>query len=260
MNDIIKRYNIYDLYKIKISLTSKIKKLQETDELIDEEIRLIQGYKPYRIDYNEREELKYIDCVCWRYLVGMYELEKYMLCTDYKKMQKEINEYKTPEFTIENAKGWIDGLKQLIFDNVSLLIKQVFKSITESTYYTGSGYSNRQEKKRNNNGIDKSFIIHTFDYSSLFGYSYREPTITDDLEKACYILSGEKLPEITCKDIMRKENKTEFGNEYFYLKVCKNGNTHYQLNDDIRNKLNLYGSESGVIGEKIKIKIFEKLF
>jgi hypothetical protein len=262
MNEIIKRLDIQEIFNVKSNLVKKITNFEELDCSVDAEFKIIHGYKPYRIDYRfennfKNPAIKYIDRTCWSYLVDLYELQKYMLCTDYEKMQKEINEFVTPDFTIENAQGWIDSLKDLIFENVKTLIKQVFKSITEKTYYTGSGYP-RQKKKRNNNGIDESFIIYTNDYSNILGYCSHNPTITDDLEKVCYILSGEKLPDVTCKDIMRQEKKSEFENDYFYLKVCKNGNTHYRLNEDIRNKLNIYGAENGIIGENIKIKIFSK--
>jgi hypothetical protein len=47
-------------------------------------------------------------------------------------------------------------------------------------------------------------------------------------------------------------------NDYFSVKFCKNGNTHYTMNEEIREKLNKWGPEGNIIGENIKIKIFEK--
>lgn len=263
MNAIIKRLNIESIYQIKISILNKIKKLETIDHDIEKELELIKGYRPYTLNfkydnYDKDREIKYVDRVCWNYLVGLFELEKYMLCTDYEKMRKEIQNFQTPEFTIKNAQSWIDGLKELIYENIKTLINQVFISITEKTYYTGSGYCNRQKKKRNNNGIDENFIITTGDYDLIFGWYSHRPTITDDLEKVCYILSCEKLPDLTCKIIMRDKKQNEYENKYFRIKVCKNGNTHYWLNDEIRNKLNYYGSGKGIIGENIRIKIFEK--
>jgi len=137
------------------------------------------------------------------------------------------------------------------------LIEDVFNRITNEDYFTGSGYSNRTRKKRNNNGIDKHFIITTNDHYHLGWYSGK-PTITDDLEKACYILDGQSVPEITIKETMRRGKIWESENKYFRIRVCKNGNTHYWLHDDIRNKLNLYGARKGIIGENIKIKVFEE--
>jgi Domain of unknown function (DUF4942) len=203
-------------------------------------------------------DLKYVDRICWYYLINLYELQKYMLTTDYEKIRKEIQNFQTPDFTIKNIKSWIEGLNALIYENVQNMIKQVFKSITEKTYFTGSSNSNKKKKKRNNNGIDRTFILTTNDYSQIFGFGQHSPTITDDLEKVCYILSGEKLPNSNCKYVMKSENKTEFENKHFKIKVCKNGNTHYWLGKEILDRFNFYGSGSGIIGENIRIKIFDK--
>ena len=180
-----------------------------------------------------------------------------MLCTDYDKMCKEIGELKTPEFTLPNVHSWTEGLKALVYENVNTLIKQVFKAITEETYRTGGSYNSSTKKKRNNNGIDPFFILSTSDCRCIWGY-YGTPTITDDLEKVCWIVSGLPVPDITCKEVMRSNKTGDFQNEYFRLKVCHNGNTHYWLNEDIRKKLNLIGSGNDRFGENIKIKIFEK--
>jgi hypothetical protein len=200
---------------------------------------------------------KYVDRTCWKYLVSLFRLEAYMLCTDYAKMMKEIDEYRTPVFTIENAEGWLAGLKALIHDNMKTLVKKVFAEITTETYQTGSGY-NGPRKKRNNNGVDKNFILGTGDWQDVFGWYSDRPTTTDDLEKVCYILAGQELPEETAKTIMRKTKSETYSCEWFSLKLCKNGNTHYTLSDDVREKLNRYGPEGAIIGENIKIKIVER--
>jgi hypothetical protein len=264
MSDIIKRLDIENIYQVKLDILNSLKQLENIDNDIEKQLEIIKGYRPYRLNYeygtyDEKREIKYVDRVCWYYLVGLFELEKYMLCTDYEKMRKEIQDFMTPEFTIENAQGWINGLKSLIYENVNTLIKQVFKRVTEETYLTGGNWYTGKKKKRNNNGIDEFFILSTHDYTYIFGYYCHSPTITDDLEKVCYILSGESLPKITCKDEMRDKKISEYENKYFKIKVCKNNNTHYWLCDDIRNKLNYYGSGEGIIGENIKIKIFDKV-
>ena len=262
-NEIVIRHDIPAIYRIKLKFLGQIKAFQELEQVIEITVKEIEGSAPYRVDYrygdfSKCREIKYIDRICWRYLVNLFELYKYMLCTDYEKMKDQIEDFNFPEFTIENAEGWLAGLKDVIYDNIRTLIKTVFENITEDTYYTGSGYSNLKKKKRNNNGIDKNFILTTNDYSRIFGYYSSKPTLTDDLEKVCYIMDGKTVPEITLKQIMRQEKKVEFTNDYFKIKICQNGNTHYTLFDESRNKLNLYGAGKGIIGEDIKIKIFEK--
>ena len=266
--DIVKRLTVDDIYKIKLEHLRNVGLLKSTFEKIYIGLNPIHAYSGYYLDdrsnfkYQENSTEKNIDYYCWMYVVGLYHLEKYMLCTEYNKMMKEICNGKTPVFNPENAKMWLHGLRELIYENIKTMIESVFEKLMTKKYGTGN-----KIKKRNNNGIDKNFIITTRDYQSIHGYySYsfgtNNPTVTDDLEKVCYILDGKNLPEITIKMKM-KNNSTydcrcvEMENAYFKIKTCKNGNTHYTINDDIRNKLNKLGADSSIIGENIRIKEFE---
>ena len=262
MGEIIVRLGIPDVFEVKVELLGQIARLKAVDGDIRKTFERINGYSP--IDLCERYETyaqdaaeKYVDKVCWRYLVGLFHLEKYMLCSDYAKMQEDIDGCRTPPFTVENAEAWIAGLKDLIYDNVRTLVKKVFQEITRGTYQTGSSY-NAPRKKRNNNGVDKHFILRTGEWNMMFAYWDERPTVTDDLEKVCYLLSGQTLPEKTAKALMKSEKKEEYSNKFFTIRVYRNGNTHYTLSDEIRDKLNRYGPEGAVLGEDIKIKIVER--
>ena len=205
----------------------------------------------------EHPIVKSIDQRMWFYMVRLFNLEKYMLCTEYKKLESQICDYDFPEFTLANAEAWLSSVKLLVYENVQKMIEAVYNGVVDGTYYTGSGLSGREKKKRNNNGIDSVFILSTNDYNGVAWYSHR-PTITDDLERLCYIMDGKMLPDYTIKQTMRREKRWESENEYFRIRVCKNGNTHYWLKDNIRERLNFYGAKRGVIGRDIKIKIFEE--
>lgn len=261
---ISKKTTIYDLLEVKRNVLQEYKKLEEVNKNIADIMSMIDRYPIHNIDYRnnrpygENATRRAIDQKLWIELLKKYQLKNYMLCTEYDKMEKDIYEYKFPEFTQENAEGWILGLKATIYDNVKQLVSKVYDEITQRTYYTGgSSYNNCVKKKRNNNGIDKHFIISTGDIYNIQSWNDR-PTITDDLEKACYILAGADLPEMGIKRHLRQNKQYEAENEYFRIKICLNGNTHYWIKDNIRQKLNLYGSKKGVIGENIKIKIFER--
>lgn len=160
------RLGIADVFAVKVELLGQIARLQALDGEIRGTFERINGYSP--IDLRERYEThaqdapeKYVDKACWRYLVSLFHLEKYMLCSDYARLQEDI-----------------DGCRT--------------------------------------------------------------------------------LPEKTAKALMRAEKREEYSNEFFALKVCRNGNTHYTLSDEIRDKLNRYGPEGAVLGEDIKIKIVER--
>lgn len=262
MCDIQVRHTVESLYSLRCSTLESAKTLWAAEKELSDKYQSIVGHSPYRVEncnriYGTDQDKKSIDQALWRYLVRLYNLEKFMLCTDFKRMIEEIDHYQTPDFTIENANGWIAGLKDTIRDNVNTLVKKVYSDITSGYYYTGGGYRG-DKKKRNNNGIDKTFILYTCDWSTVFAYWQDKPSIMDDLEKVCYILNGKSLPDKTLRDALRS-NKTETANnEYMSVKLCKNGNTHFVISDETLQLLNRYGPSGAVIGENIKIKVFEK--
>ena len=262
MSDIAIRLTTKDIFLLKCSLLNQVAEIERIDRDMVYDFEKINGYSPIKIEWTyQRGPItveKYIDMWCWTYLVKLFHLQKYMLCTDYDKMMKQITSYDTPVFNVENADGWLDGLKEQVYQNVRQMLKLVYEKIITGTYYTGTGYNRfNQKKKRNNNGIDKWFILHTNDYQMMYSYWQRAPTITDDLEKACYILDGKTVPDLTIKEKMRGEKLLEGKNDYFEIRVCKNGHTHYRIFDETRDKLNKIGPDGNVIGENIKIKIFQ---
>jgi len=257
MNEIAARKTIEDVFIIKLKVLSAYQNLEATAKEADLLMQSINNYSFYRIDRNVHDsDEKNIDQRCWMYFIKLYNLEKYMLCTEYQKLNDQITNFDFPVFTIENANSWVLSLKSMVYESIQKLIEDVFERITQQTYWTGSGYSNRRKKKRNNNGIDKHFIITTGDNYAMNWYSGR-PTITDDLEKACYIIDGHDLPEMTIKSTMSRAKIWESKNDYFRIRICNNGNTHYWINDNIRDKLNFYGARRGRLGSNCKIKIFE---
>ncbi len=258
MNDLAVRQTIPQIYDMKNRVLKAYGEINRFIKEIDEDLKGVNAYNFYRIDRNSHhDDIKNVDQRCWRYLVALFNLERYMLCSEYSKMMDQIEDYDFPVFTEENAWAWLAALESLVYTSVQKLIEDVFERVTTETYWTGSGYSSRKKKKRNNNGIDKHFILSTGDASALSWYS-RGPTITDDLEKACFIIDGKTVPEITIKATMKKEKIWESENSYFRIRVCQNGNTHYWIKDEMREKLNFYGSKKGVLGSSIKIKIFDR--
>ncbi len=260
--DVITRPSIEDVFAIKCTCLRLMKTIEAAESECEDMIKKIDGYLPFRVEwsYGSRSLTSYkqVDAYCWRYVVALLHLERYMLCTEFKNMTKEIDEGKAPEFTPENVGAWLESLKSLIHENVRAMMKSVYEKIITGSYYTGG--RNGDQKKRNNNGIDASFILYTGDHSRVhqYGYYWNHPTITDDLEKACYLIAGEELPEHPLKNRMAAD-KTDTGEcPYFSIRVCKNGNTHYSMKESTRQILNRIGPDGNLIGEKIRIKIFDK--
>jgi len=261
----IKKYDIESIIisieEKKIKMVNNCNKIMQLHEETKEIINTIDGFNPIQFKYNQYkygdDYKKYINRKCWYYLVNIFDLKKYMLCTSYDKLLKDIEENNIPDFTVKNALGWVRQLKELIYENIRVLVETVFDKIMNDYYFTGgSSYYNQKKKKRNNSGINKFFILTTYDYAYIF--SYRSGvTITDDLEKCLYILDNERVPEEPIKDYMRKNKLNEYENKYMKIKVCKNGNTHYWIKDEnILNLLNKIGAgNNNIIGEKIRIKI-----
>jgi len=259
--EIIIRQTIEDIYKLKLKMLETINTVREIDrqEWPRDEL---DAFFPWHISWHtgfhgDNGDEKFVDKVCWSRIVLLCQLEKYMLCTEYAKMQKDIEDGKTPVFNIENAKGWVAGLIGLIEENIKLMCKRVYQELICQTYSTEKTWK-AEKKKRNNNGVDKFFILSTHDYSRIFAYWNSRPTITDDLEKVCYILDGKTIPEKTLIEKARVEQIDEIQNDYFTVRFCKNGNTHYKIEQETLRRLNLIGPDGNTIGEKIKIKIVER--
>jgi len=163
MGEIAIRNTIKILCENKKSILSKIKEMEKIDKDMREIFESFDGYSPIRLDfkydsYDENREEKYVDRSCWNHIVNLFNLHRYMLCTDFEKMRKMVQDCQTPQFTEDNVKEWIGELKGEIIKSVEKMVKNVYESLCTDHYYTGSGYSNRLKKKRNNNGIDKNFI------------------------------------------------------------------------------------------------------
>lgn len=264
MGELKKQLTIEDIYEIRQKALNQFYDIERKCDEIKENLAEINNHSPFRLDiqkdgaHGDDYRQKIIDKKCWFYLVAVYGLDKYMLCSDYKKMKDQLYNYNFPEFTKDNAEAWLFGLKGMIYESVQKMIEKVFEGITNETYWTGgSSYSTKVKKKRNNDGIDKFFILSTSDYTG-YGWRWDHVSLTDDLEKACYLLDGKLLPKETLKIKAQSQKVLDVSNDYLKVKFCKNGNTHYAINEDIRSKLNYYGAKKGVFGEKIKIKIFEK--
>ncbi|MGD9157002.1 MAG: DUF4942 domain-containing protein [Desulfobacteraceae bacterium] len=258
MNEITRRLTAEDLFRIKLKFLRQMEEFVDLDQQISDNLKDVNGYRPYNIrwefhNYHQARTEKYIDQYLWRYLVKLYFLEKYMLCSEYAKMMKEIEELKTPDFTPENAEAWLTSLKSMIYENIRLMCKRVYEKLITGSYETGSGFASR-EKKRNNNGVDKFFILQTYDYLMMYNYWSGGPTITDDLEKVCYILDGKSVPDKTLKTLAKINHANEADCSYFKVKFCKNGNTHFFLTDETVGRLNKIGPDGNLIGEKIRIK------
>jgi len=257
MNIIAKRRTVEDLLAIRNNVLKETRALEEQQRKLEIACEKLEGraYPPYRLQksYNQ-DVIKLIDYKYWRYIVKYFRLSDFMLCSEFEKLQDQIEHYSTPEFNEKNVLPWVDGMKGMIQDGVIKLAKKMYEEIINTKYRTGG-----ERKKRNNNGIENHFILETGDCGYGYGYS-RNPTITDDLEKLCYILDGEKLPEHTMKaEIFDSKNNCYYGESkcpYFRIKVCKNQNTHYWLTDETVLRLNKIGSNSKIIGSDIKIKVF----
>ena len=77
----------------------------------------------------EHPIVKSIDQRMWFYMVRLFNLEKYMLCTEYKKLESQICDYDFPEFTLANAEAWLSSVKLLVYENVQKMIEDDARSV-----------------------------------------------------------------------------------------------------------------------------------
>ena len=255
MSEIIKRLNVKDIINLRNESYCEMKKLEEQMFILDKTCKKLDGIMsaPYQLKkYYNADAIKILDYRYWRYMVKYFHLQDFMLSSEYEKLSNQVENYQTPEFTEKNVIGWVSGMKDLINNGVKNLAETLYRALINAKYITEN-----KTKKRNNNGVDKRFIIRANDYGYLYSDN-RKPTITDDLEKLCYILDCKELPEHRMKESLYDDGYYygETSCPYFSIKICKNNNTHYLLTDETVVRLNKVGANSNIIGSDIKIKVF----
>lgn len=257
-NELEKILTVDELLMIKYRIDNAIDTIRETNVALETELEKVEGHTPrgYGPTRYLKEDKKEAEKGLWLYLLRAYRVEQYILSNEFNAIQKAVYNCEAPDFTEGNVRGWIEGLSGRMYDGAVALVKKVYSELVNGTYRVGGWRGDK--KKRNNNGIDSTFILSTCDHNMMFGYYQTTPTITDDLEKACYLLDGKQLPAVRLKDVMSKADATTGKNDYMEITVCKNGNTHYKLTEEARARLNKYGPAGNEIGEAVKIKIIKR--
>lgn len=255
MNQLIKRLSVADIIKLRNEAYAETKALEAQMKKLQDSCKKLDGRAPapYSLKKNfSADAIKILDYRYWKYMVDYFHLQDFMLSSEYEKLTDEIEYFRTPEFTESNVMGWVSGMKDLINKGVKTLAESIYNELVNAKYETGN-----KTKKRNNNGVDKRFILKAYDYGIEY-CSINQPTITDDLEKLCYILDGKELPEHRMKANIYHDYRHygETSCPYFSIKVCKNNNTHYCLTDETVARLNKIGGGGFVIGQDVKIKVF----
>ena len=117
MNEIVVRKSIQDVYEIKIKVLAAYQKLQATAKEADQLMEGINNCSFYRIhrDVHDSDE-RNVDQRCWMYFIKLYNLEKYMLCTEYQKLRDQITNFDFPVFNVENANSWVLSLKSMVYE------------------------------------------------------------------------------------------------------------------------------------------------
>ena len=97
MNDITVRKTIEDVFAIKLKVLAVYQNLEALAKDADVLMESINNYSFYRIqrDVHDSDE-KNIDQRCWMYFIKLYNLEKYMLCTEYQKLTDQIDNFDFP--------------------------------------------------------------------------------------------------------------------------------------------------------------------
>ena len=67
--------------------------------------------KHYLLSKDVKEQ--YIDRECWKYLIAEY-LEYHISGAEYFGYMRDLDAFKFPQFTIENALYWMNGFQKII--------------------------------------------------------------------------------------------------------------------------------------------------
>jgi len=117
--ELAKRKTIKEIYLIKLDLLSAYSRLEKEDKNISLLLEQVNNYSLHRLEYKtnyygENRIEKEIDKKLWQYLVDFFHLNKYMLCTEYDKVEKQIEDFNFPVFNLENVDIWLSNLKKIV--------------------------------------------------------------------------------------------------------------------------------------------------
>lgn len=251
---LVKRETIQSLILSRNKTLELYSNLKEVHLKLCQEHSIVKPYEIVKLEFMSRkydlDEIKEFDKYYWHKLLLLFSIERFMLCTEYEKIKwKILDDCDFLPFTEENVQGFLESCSAWIKDGVNEMLKRVFEQLIDGYYYVG-----KVRKKRNLNGVAKDFILYTFDYNRIAFYR-DSPTITDDLEKLCFLIAGKELPKIGMIQQIEKSKIFTAENDYFSIRVCKNGNTHYKFKDGFEKKINFLYADRTKIGDATKIKI-----
>lgn len=229
---------------IMLEIIRLAKKLQVCCNEISQKIK-----HPEFIRSDDIDDLrKAMDLHFWRKVFDDMQVEKFLTTIDKEKMM-EAMEKDTPSFDISNVYNTVNSFIHSKEATALNLIKKVYENFTDM-HFISSG--SKVVEKRLQLGITKvvrASVFYTYGkcIPSYVSSTYSKFDHIIDLERACYLCDGKLQPD-RLQSIEAIANKAlnskldEFQNEYFHVKVYKNGNVKITfLDDEVLKTLNRWG-------------------
>ena len=213
--------------------------------------------KEQNILENVRNADKKISKACWEYYTKKSGILDLMTDKDKRKYESELSD--TPKFDVISVKTWLNSMNEKYLNTVENLFKETFEDLTRAKY---GHWSNR--KQRNNTKVENFFILGGACSSSYSFHLYEmlDNCVLNRLERSLCLLEGKKplLYPNRISDRVKAMKEGKFiENEYFKLKLHKNGNVHVTIiNEELIEKFNMYCgmADRMSIGNDIKIQKF----
>jgi len=230
----IKSEILHQLMHIQKEYAEIVNKIKLIGQYVDSDIIKMEINKYSLFSNTEEDRRKNIERAderlskaCWEYYANKSGILDLMTDKDKRKYNESLKN--TKKFDETSAIAWLNSMNDRYLNTVDNLFKETFESLIRYKY---GHWSN--QKSRNNTKVEPFFILGGICHTS-YGfrlYNLSDNCVLNHLER-CLCLIDTKQPKQYPNRISDRVNAMKEGkfieNEYFKLKLHKNGNVHVTI-------------------------------
>jgi len=249
MNEITVRVTIESLVKdyeiMKSKVLSAYAELETADKIskqYNEYFKFFPDSAGYFRDADTDKIVADMRRKLWQFILKQTQTDKILTQKRKDEFEKMLNNDKTvPDITIETVTDFVSTIRSATTGIAEEFILEAFHFMKPGVFSSQTYKTNKKSKYE-----IKPKVIFAGVLDNRFSRTYL-PTFWSErfnvINNAFYLLDGKQTPEYP-NDITSKINNIEYlpgttGNEYFDLKVFKNGNIHMNIKrTDILDKIN----------------------
>jgi hypothetical protein len=234
---------VNDYNTIKTMLHTAYKELEQARKIgkkYYEYMKILPDSNCYR-DLDLEKVLTGIRIDLWKYILRQTQADKFMTAKRKEDFDKMLESKDIPDITYESVSDFVASVKLSYAEIAEECVIEAFEFMKPTARSTAAYKTNEKSIYEVNRKVIFNGIMDTRYSYSYISQFYQTRLIS--IDNAFHLLDGVKPAEYP-DDIISKINETRtvpavVGNEYFDLKIFKNGNVHMTIKrTDILDKIN----------------------